>query len=194
MLPLHTPFRVARAGDAQVLAELVNYAGEGLPEYLWGQLASPGEDAWAIGVERQVQKIEEGQIVVVDEGAGAISALTGYAIGADPQPIDDDPPDIVRPLIELENLAPNAGYVNVLATLPDHRGKGWGRKLLDVAEKIAAAQDLKDMSIIVADTNEDAWRLYTRVGYQEAARRPIVKTGWVSSGREWVLLIKGSSG
>ncbi|MEM9096004.1 MAG: N-acetyltransferase, partial [Pseudomonadota bacterium] len=104
------------------------------------------------------------------------------------------PPDIVRPLIELENLAPNTWYVNVLATLPDHRGKGWGRKLLDVAEKIAAAQDLKDMSIIVADTNEDAWRLYTRVGYQEAARRPIVKTGWVSSGREWVLLIKGSSG
>jgi hypothetical protein len=38
-------FRPATIADASVLAELVNYAREGMPLYLWGQLADPGETA-----------------------------------------------------------------------------------------------------------------------------------------------------
>jgi hypothetical protein len=41
-------FRPATSDDAIVLAELVNYAGEGMPLYLWGQLAEPGEAAWDV--------------------------------------------------------------------------------------------------------------------------------------------------
>ena len=35
-------FRPATSDDAIVLAELVNYAGEGMPLYLWSQMAEPG--------------------------------------------------------------------------------------------------------------------------------------------------------
>lgn len=36
-------FRPAAIADAPILAELVNYAGEGLPLYLWGKMAEPGD-------------------------------------------------------------------------------------------------------------------------------------------------------
>jgi hypothetical protein len=35
-----------------MLAELVNHAGEGIPLYLWDQMAEPGEAAWDVGRRR----------------------------------------------------------------------------------------------------------------------------------------------
>ena len=47
-----TTLRPATIDDATVLAELVNRAGEGMPLYLWGQMAEPGEAAWDVGRRR----------------------------------------------------------------------------------------------------------------------------------------------
>jgi hypothetical protein len=46
------------------------------------------------------------------------------------------------------------------------------------------------MSIIVADTNTGARRLYERCGYREVARRRMVKDGWQHPGSDFVLLTK----
>lgn len=188
MIPLAPPLRLARVEDAPVLARLVNYAGEGLPLYLWTDLAEAGEDPWKIGARRQEAKVREGQIVVIDEGAGAVAGLTGYHIDG-PQPLDGLPP-LFRPMQELENLAVGSWYVNVLATLPEARGRGLGTRLLGVAEEIARDEGLTRLAVAVSDDNEGACRLYERLGYAEAARRPMVKDGWQSEGTEWVLLLK----
>ena len=45
-------FRPATIEDANLLAELINFAGEGMPLYLWGQMAEPGEAAWDVGCRR----------------------------------------------------------------------------------------------------------------------------------------------
>jgi|RifCSP13_1_1023834.scaffolds.fasta_scaffold159932_1 hypothetical protein len=47
MMQRNPIFRPATIDDANVLAELINYAGEGMP-LLWSQLAEPGEAAWDI--------------------------------------------------------------------------------------------------------------------------------------------------
>ena len=44
--------RPARIEDADVPAELVDYAGEGLPSYLWHKIAGPGETAQEVGRKR----------------------------------------------------------------------------------------------------------------------------------------------
>jgi hypothetical protein len=44
-LMIKAHFRHSGKSDAPLLAELVNYAGEGMPLYLWGKLARPGETA-----------------------------------------------------------------------------------------------------------------------------------------------------
>lgn len=189
MVALRPPLRHARAEDAPALARLVNYAGEGMPLHLWTRMAGPGQDPWGIGIRRQAAKAAEGKIVVVDEGDGAVAGLTGYPIGPGPEPTENLPAMFV-PLQELENRALQSWYVNVLAALPEARGRGLGTHLLGTAEEIAREAGLARLSIIVADNNIGARRLYERQGYAEADRRPMVRDGWQSDGAEWILLLK----
>jgi len=190
MIDLDPPFRSATEDDAPELAELVNFAGEGLPLHLWQDLAGPGEDPWDVGRERQARKAAEGQIVVADLGEGAVASLTGYAIGPQPEPIGDDFPALFRPLQELENEALDSWYVNVLACYPAHRGQGLGSGLLTLADRIAEAEGLRRMSVIVAADNTGARRLYERHGYAETASRPCIREGWQTGTDRWVLLLK----
>ncbi len=44
------------------------------------------------------------------------------------------------------------------------------------------------MSVIVADHNEGARRLYERHGYEEAAKRAMVKNGWSVESENWLLM------
>lgn len=190
MIDLKPPLRLATPRDAAALADLVNFAGHGLPLYLWQALAQPGQDPWTLGRTRQAAKAEAGQIVVVDEGGGAIASLTGYVVGATPAEIGPDFPALFRPLQELENQALESWYVNVLACYPAHRGRGIGSRLLRLAEGLAEAEGLGRMSVIVANDNHGARRLYQRHGYREAATAPCVREAWPSRTEDWILLLK----
>ena len=94
------------------------------------------------------------------------------------------------PLPELEDLVPGTWYVNVLAAYSEYRGKGLGTALLRLAEDLASETLRRGMSIVVADTNAGARRLYERCGYREVASRRMVKDGWVHPGTSFVLLTK----
>ena len=190
MIDPRPPIRPATVADAAALARLVNFAGEGMPLYFWRRIAGDGEDPWEIGRRRQGERVADSTIFVVDQGGGAVACLTGYPVPAFPEPVGADEPDIFRPLAELENLAPLTWYVNVLAALPEHRGRGFGARLLALAEDIARDRGLPAMSLIISSGNAGARRLYQRTGYVEIARREIVKDGWECASDEWVLLIK----
>jgi ribosomal protein S18 acetylase RimI-like enzyme len=186
-------FRPACREDATTLAELVNYAGEGLPHYLWSRMTQPGQSAWDVG--RQRAQRDEGSFsyrnATLIECAGQVAGcLIGYDVHDDPPPIDADMPGMFVPLQELENLAPGTWYVNVLAVLPEFRYRGFGSALLRVADEAGQARSKSGMSVIVSDANGGARRLYERHGYRELARRPKVKEQWVNHGVEWVLLTK----
>ena len=127
---------------------------------------------------------------MVDTGDGAIAGLAGYAIGAQPQTISEEMPAIFRPLQELENLALESWYVNVLACYPKHRGKGHGGRLLQLAQDIATSAGLDRMRIIVASNNAGARRLYERQGYREIAKRACVAEGWETEVEDWILMTK----
>lgn len=197
---LHAPseldarIRPAAASDAEVLAELINFAGEGLPIYLWKKMAEPGETAWDVGRRRALR--EEGgfsyrNATVLEAQGSATAALVGYALDAKPEPVDyDQLPPMFVPLQQLEDLAPGTWYVNVLAAYPQWRGRGFGAQLLNFAETIAARAHLPAMSIIVSDANKGARRLYERCGYGAVAARPMVKEDWENPGENWVLLTK----
>lgn len=193
MIQLEPPFRAGIPADAPVLAELVNYAGDGLPLYLWGKLAQAGESAWDVGRRRAAR--EEGSfsyrnaVVIEHEGACA-GALIGYEIPDVPEPIGADMPAMFVPLQELENRAPGTWYVNVLAVQPPLRGLGLGTKLLRLADEIGRTLGTRGMSVIVSDANAGARQLYERCGYRERATRPMVKDDWNNPGRNWVLLTK----
>ena len=153
MIELDPPYRRATPEDAGALAELINFAGEGLPLYLWAKMAEAGETPWDVGRRRAAR--QEGSFsyrnaIVVEAGGKVVASLIGYPLPDRPEPIDYDTlPALFVPMQELENLAPGTWYVNVLATYPEHRGQGLGAGLLHLAEQIAAAAGKSGLSIIV---------------------------------------------
>lgn len=156
MIQLRPPFRPAAIDDAPVLAELVNDAGEGLPLYLWGKMAERGETAWDVGRRRAAR--DEGSFsyrnaVVIEHDGQCAGCVIGYEIPDRPGPIPDDMPRMFVPLQELENLAPATWYVNVLAVRPGFRGRGFGTRLLALADERAGSLGKGGMSVIVSDAN-----------------------------------------
>ena len=106
-------FRPATKADAAALAVLVDIAGEGLPAYLWSTLRAPGQSLLEVGRERAGR--EEGGFsyrnAIIAELDGEIAAaLVGYRLD-DPYELGDLDalPELVRPLVELEALAPGPG-------------------------------------------------------------------------------------
>jgi ribosomal protein S18 acetylase RimI-like enzyme len=186
-------FRPATPRDATVLAELVNYAGEGMPHYLWEKSATAGQTAWDVGRDRAMR--EQGSFsyrnaMMIECDGEAAGCLIGYEIADHPEPVSPDMPAMFRPLQQLENLAPGTWYVNVLAVRPAFRGLGCGGRLLNLADETARTLRKRGMSVIVADANAGARRLYERCGYRLTASRPMVKEDWVNKGRDWLLLTK----
>jgi len=195
MISSSPTIRPASLQDAGALAELVNFAGEGLPFYLWAKMAQDGEDPWSVGRARASR--EEGSFsyrnaIVIEDDHAVAACLIGYPLSDEPESIDEaNMPAMFIPLQRLENLAPGTWYVNVLASYPQRRKRGFGTALLKYAEKLAVtAGAKKGMSVIVADNNIAAQRLYERMGYRYFAERPMVKEKWESPGSAWVLLVK----
>ena len=194
MISLASPLRWASPEDADALARLINYAGEGLPEYLWQGLAEPGETPMAVGrrrARRDTGGFSYKNAILRDATEGIVACLIGYALPDQPEPIDHAAmPPMFVPLQELENVAVGTWYVNVLATEPAHRGRGFGTHLLTVAEEMAGDLGKSGMSIIVSDGNPGACRLYERMGYRQTDSRQMVKEAWTNAGSNWVLLTK----
>jgi ribosomal protein S18 acetylase RimI-like enzyme len=185
---LEPPLRPGTDADAAVLAALINEASHGLALHAWTLMAEPGADPWTVGIARQSQRAREGGWVVADEGAGPVAGL--LTVPPSVGPPGADLPAVFHPLVELEALAPDALYVNVLAALPEARGRGLGTRLMAVAEDLARAGGRRRLSLIVADDNAGARRLYARLGYRPMASRPMNKDGWEGSGEAWLLLVK----
>lgn len=186
-------YRPATPDDADALAELINFAGEGLPLYLWEGMAEPGESVWDVGrrrAQRDSGAFSYRNAVVAERAGRVVAALVSYRIAAEPGVIDAETPGMFVPLIELENLALDSWYVNVLAVYPVHRGRGLGSRLLQIAGEKARDNGCRSESIIVSDANTGARRLYERSGYRYVAERPMVKDAWENPGSNWVLLVK----
>lgn len=187
------PFRCATCADAAQMAELVNISGDGLPLCLWAKFARAGQSAWEVGLERArlgLGGFAFAHTVVRQVDDQVAACLIGQRRDDVAQPPDSDIPAALVPLSELGNMVCGSWYINILATFPQHRGKGFGSELLRIAEVRARETKTERMSLIVSDANAGARRLYERHGFAELATRPMVKEDWKHEGRNWVLLIK----
>jgi len=175
-------FRKAHKQDCYSIAELALIAGEGFPAYFWGQSARDGEDIIDVGARNASSETENFSYrnTIVAEQAGEkngeiVAMLLAYQL-PDAEHADDldSLPELIRPLVELEQCVPGSFYINMIATLPEHRGMGIGSKLLDIANQLANDANCDTLSIEVFEQNEGAVRLYQRHGYNIIERRPVV--------------------
>jgi ribosomal protein S18 acetylase RimI-like enzyme len=70
------------------------------------------------------------------------------------------------PLWFVKEMEKSDYYIAHLAIDATHRGQGYGRLLLQEAENLARVNGLSRCSLLVDLDNQDARRLYTRMGYQ----------------------------
>jgi len=156
----------------------MDIAGHGLPAYVWSLSAKEGQEPIDVGTERAAR--EDGNFsyrnaVVAEEDGEVVAMVLGYRLPEAGKGVDlDEVPEVLRPLLELELLAPGTLYVNGLATLPGYQGRGLGSRLLQAASALAAEAGCDEMSIQVFEQNEGALGLYERHGYRFVARRRAV--------------------
>lgn len=187
--------RDARPDDAPALARLIDFAGEGIPAWLWSQSAAPGQTAEQVGCERAAR--EEGgfsyrNASVCVEPSGAVAGMLLSYRQPDPYDLPDleELPAVVRPLVELEAAAPGTWYVNAVAAFPEFRGRGVGTRLMQLAESLARGAGAPGVSLIVAEENRGAKRLYDRLDYRVTARAPVVPWPGAVHGGDWLLMVR----
>ncbi|GGB93305.1 hypothetical protein GCM10011352_19210 [Marinobacterium zhoushanense] len=188
----------ALKSDADDLAYLIDIAGEGMPQYLWSQLAEPGQAALEIGASRAGR--EEGgfsyrnALVCRDRGS-VLGMIVAYRL-PNPYVVGElnEYPEIVRPLIQLEALAPGTLYINAVATYDAARGQGVARMLMLEAQEMGQLQGCTEASLIVASANKRARHLYLQLGYQDIDSRPIIEYPGCPYGGDWVLMKKDLAG
>ena len=195
-MPESTDLNIRRAtpDDAAPLAELMNMAGDGIPAWLWARMAEPGEAPMDFGA-RRVAGNEGGFSYIHAHVATLDGDIAGMLLGYRlPDPHDtgslEEVPAPVRPMLELEAMAPGTWYVNAVASAPAHRGHGIGTRLMQYAETLARESGAGGLSLIVARDNDRAVRLYQTLGYRETARRPIVPIPESPHEGDWLLMTK----
>jgi len=186
--------RPATADDCGHIAYLTNLAGEGLPEYLWKASAPQGISAQDFGAQRAARS--QGNFsyrnVTICQDSGNVLGMMLSMRQPNPYELPDfsQLPPQVKPLVELEALAPGSYYINALATYAEYRGRGIGTVLLRKAEEIAAAKSIDTISLIVASENRGAEQLYRREGFTTVEQRAVIGYPGILHGGDWILMTK----
>jgi GNAT superfamily N-acetyltransferase len=169
--------RLAKPQDVRHLAQFLLMSTGGLVNALYHDLV-PGKSTMEL-VERRFLRERttwwyRNHWIAVCEGQVA-GGLHAY-------PQDDaatNPPD---PLIPKERYilldhynhlkAPNSFEINVVAVYPRFRRKGIGTRLLSLARSQAKASGFARLSLYVFEQNDEAIRLYRRLGFEISGRYP----------------------
>jgi ribosomal protein S18 acetylase RimI-like enzyme len=57
------------------------------------------------------------------------------------------------------------GWINYLAVAPDHQGQGYGRRMMEEAERRLLALGCPKINLLVRSTNQRAMGFYQHIGY-----------------------------
>ena len=169
-------FRPATREDSLRIAELFAIASGGVAEYVWGTLTPqyPGLTPLEIGAGRYAS--EEGAFsyrncTVAELGGEVIGMLHAFPMKEVPEETDEPMDPVLEPYARLE--VPGSYYVSAMAVLPEHRGKGLGTRMLEVAREQARQGGRRRVSLLVFERNQRAVELYWRNGFEVVDRAPV---------------------
>jgi len=185
--------RKATPDDATLLMRVIDMASDGVIPALWDEMAPEGMDGAAVGLA--LVTAEDGDFsyrngTVLEEDGAALGGMIAYRLPPTPHPAGPDVPEAFAGVEELAMLVPDHWYINVVAIVPEGRGRGLGTALLDDAEAQARHSGAPGLALIVAASNTGAVRAYDRTGYRERARRPFDASMFGAQPTEAVLMVK----
>lgn len=183
-------FRPARKDECRTIAELYAISSDGVAQYMWSTLAEPGEDLLDVGARRYAREgtpFSYENCTMAEVDGAVVGMLVAFPMRVDPdaEPSGDA---VMAPYEKLEE--DDSYYVCGIAFFDAHRGQGYGRKLMALAEEQARARGLPKLSLIVFEQNEGAARLYRRLGYREVMRAAIVPHPLIHFTGDAMLMVK----
>lgn len=93
----------------------------------------------------------------------------GYVLG-----IEEDGELVCAALFYYHFQIDSAAYLDLMATLPTHTGRGYAKRVMDAMEQAAARDGMTEFHLHTNDTNTAALSLYGKRGYVVIAHDPKV--------------------
>ena len=172
-------FRNATEDDCTELALIRDIAGRRMPSYLWSQEVGQGQSYFEYGREIIRTDMNSNSYfknwLVAESQSKFVGAFFGFSVD-EPYPEFDlaTVPECFRPCVELERVASGCWLLQAIAILPQYRGKGLARQLLNKAGSVAKDSGANRIALQVEEVNEVAFKTYQSNGYVEVDRRPYV--------------------
>ena len=166
--------RPAGKEDSAAIARLFLISSDGLAEYIWSRQAEAGEAVADVGARRYAREgvaFSFENCIIAEEDGAVAGMVHSFPMEENPDAEAESDP-VLRPYSELED--PGSLYVSGVALFAEFRGRGIGTRLMAAATERARSLDLSRLSLICFEKNSGAMRLYSRLGFEELARRPIV--------------------
>src|SRR5262249_33788640 len=132
---------------------------------------------WRFTQRGSVRSYEHCQMAQV--GARTAGMMYAFPIDAleqapsDPR-LTSDRVAVFAPAIELLHRAGGTYYINAVGVYPDFRGGGIGSRLMATVTSDAERLGFAQLSLLSFEQNEPAIALYRRLGFEIAARSPVV--------------------
>ena len=158
-------FRPARRTDARDIARLFQISSEGASDYIWSQLAEPGEALLDVGERRYARDDVDfsWQNCLIAEADGrVVGMMHSYVTREDPDPTPPTDP-VLAPYADME--VADTLYISSLALHEGWRNQGLGVQFLQHAQARAEQLALKGLSLIDYAANTGARRFYERHGF-----------------------------
>ena len=181
--------RAAMRQQCRQIAELYSISSDGVADYIWTQLAQPGEAILEVGkrrYEREQSVFSYRNCTVAMLDKQLVGMLVAFPMHVDPSFEETDP--VLAPYSKLEE--DGSFYVCGVAVYPEFRGQGIGKRFMALSEQQARDRNLRKVSLIVFEQNEGATRLYKALGYEEVAREPVVPHPLIHHTGDALLLVK----
>jgi len=158
-------FRAATRNDAREIARLFQISSEGAADYIWSQLAEPGQALLDVGANRYARDDVDFsyQNCLIAEAAGqVIGMMHSYVTRYDPEAVPTTDP-VLAPYADME--VTDSLYISSLALHEGWRNRGLGVRFLDHAQARSEGLGLKGLSLIDYAANTGARRFYERHGF-----------------------------
>jgi ribosomal protein S18 acetylase RimI-like enzyme len=159
-------FRPALRTDARDIARLFQISSEGASDYIWSQLAEPGQDLLDVGAARYARDDVDfsWQNCLIAEADGqVIGMMHSYVMRHDPSAEPPTDP-VLAPYADME--VPDTLYISSLALHEAWRSQGLGQQFLAHAQARSLQLGLNGLSLIDYAANTGARRFYERHGFQ----------------------------
>lgn len=170
--------RPAIKADCLTIAKLYSISSDGVADYIWTQLAKPGDDILTVGQHRYEEEHSNFSyrnclVVEVEQNiAGMMVAFPITNPESDESLAGKDADPVLAPYADLEEY--DSYYICGIAFFPEYRGLGIGKKLMAMAENKCRELGFNRLSLVVFDQNVGAKKLYLALGYKTVMTANVV--------------------